>query len=78
LTNVDLYTFCAMHWPSDEMWRPVLFYGFYSDATWPLDENYAKWIVTLYCPWTISVDNLLVAEIEDGPSTYALFFSWKT
>ena len=73
LTDVDLYIFCAKHWPSEEKWRPVLFYRFYSTATWPLDEKYAKWIVTIYYPWEVSIEQLLVPTIEGDLSTYAKY-----
>jgi hypothetical protein len=58
LENVSLYFFCCCHWPYDAKVKPVQFYGFHNKPKWPLEEQYSKWILTIYFPWCDSVDEL--------------------
>ena len=62
LYNINLYKYCALHW-SESQQRPVQFYGFNQRPTWPLDEKYCKWMLTIFKNWENNVDEL---KAEDG------------
>ena len=58
--NENIYEFCV-HWYRTS--KVPQFYGFHDLATWPLRENYAQWMLTLYKPWRQSINEL---KGEDG------------
>jgi hypothetical protein len=68
LHDISLYRFCCCHWPHDKQQKPVLFFGFHDKATWPLEESYSKWILTIYYPWIDTPEEL-------QRPTYAEFLS---
>jgi hypothetical protein len=68
LHGISLYEFCCCHWPHDSKHKPVQFFGFNNQPSWPLDEVYSKWILTIYHPWIDNPDEL-------KQPTYADFLS---
>ncbi len=57
LEHENLYTYCALHWHTSGP-KPIQFFGFHDKATWPLDETYAKWMLTFFKPWRENIDTL--------------------
>ena len=57
LSTVNLYQYCSMHWHKNQV-RPVQFYGYYNKPTWPLNESFSKWTLTLYKPWHKDIGEL--------------------
>ena len=57
LEDCNVYTYCAKHWSKSKD-RPPQFFGFNDKPSWPLTEDYSKWILTLYKPWRQSSDEL--------------------
>jgi hypothetical protein len=55
LETENLYRFIAWYWPSgtERNSKPKVpqIFGYHDKATWPLKEEYAKMIITLYVPW---------------------------
>ena len=68
LIDLNLYTFCV-DWKSIP--RPPQFFGFNDQATWPLKEDYAKWMIALFKPWKNSLEEL---KGEDGTYKSTLEF----
>ena len=58
--HLNVYQFCV-NWQKTP--KAPQFFGFHNQPTWPLEENYAKWMLTLYKPWRQSTDEL---KGEDG------------
>ena len=56
-STVNLYQYCSMYWHMNQV-RPVQFYGYYNKPTWPLNESFSKWTLTLYKPWHKDIDEL--------------------
>jgi hypothetical protein len=65
LSNISLYRFCCCHWPYDSQQKPVQFFGFHDQATWPLDDAYSKWILTIYYPWLHTPEELQLPTYAD-------------
>ena len=61
--NTNIYQFCV-NWQRTP--RPPQFFGYHDLATWPLLENYAQWMLTLYKPWRQSID-----ELKGNDGTFA-------
>jgi hypothetical protein len=72
LDDVNLYMFVAKHYKKNKLVAPQ-FFGFYNKPTWPLDETYSMWMLTLYKPWQNSLDSL-----KEGDSfvTALLDYMW--
>lgn len=65
LENVNLYTYCADFWKQGKKIIPQ-FFGYFNRPSWPLEESYSKWTLTLYKPWHVSID-----ELKQGHETFA-------
>lgn len=64
LKDCNIYTFCAKHWSKNKD-RPPQFIVFHDRPSWPLTEDYSKWILPSYKPWSKSTE-----EIKHSDGTY--------
>ena len=62
--NLNLYTWCALHWKKDKLHVPQ-FFGYSDYPTWPLTEEYSKWKLTFFKPWRNSVE-----EVKSGHESF--------
>ena len=74
LSDINLYTFCSKHW-IDHKERPPQFFGFHNKPTWPLEENYSRWMLILYKPWRKIDDDL--KDINDETFATTLCNFWR-
>jgi hypothetical protein len=49
LEHVNLFVFCAQHMFTKEVIPQ--FFGFFDKPTWPLAEEWSRWMLTFYKPW---------------------------
>jgi hypothetical protein len=75
LNHLNLYKFVVYHWDNKEGSLTIpQFFGYDDTPTWPLKEEYSKWMLTFFKPWRASVDEL---KAEDGTFKTALeLFMW--
>jgi hypothetical protein len=55
--DLNLYTWCALHWKKDKLYVPQ-FFGYDKYPIWPLTEEYSKWQLTFFKPWRNSIDDV--------------------
>lgn len=72
LDHINLYIFASCKYLKGPPVVPQ-FFGFKNAATWPLNEEYAMWMMRLFCPFRGSMDSLKV----DGTYARALeLYMW--
>ena len=72
--NLNLYTWCALHWKEDKLHIPQLF-GYNNYPTWPLNEDYSKWKLTFFKPWRNHVDEVKSGRDSFRESLEAYYFN---
>ena len=55
--NTNLYCFVVRHWKKNKESIPQ-FFGYNNNPSWPLSEEYSKWMLTFYKPWNNDVTEL--------------------
>ena len=63
-----MFTYTTKYW-SKKGDIVCQFFGYHNTPSWPLDENYSKWTLTLYKPWIKSTNEL---KAEDDTFTTTL------
>ena len=56
LDGINVYKFCVYHF-SSKVIIPQ-FFGFKDIPTWPLQEEYSKWMLSIFKPWRDSIEDL--------------------
>ena len=56
LEGINVYKFCVYHF-SSKVIIPQ-FFGFKDVPTWPLEEEYSKWMLNIFKPWRASSEEL--------------------
>ena len=69
LNELNLYKFCAFHWNSKPDAIIPHFFGFRDVGTWPLKEEYSKFMLVIFKPWRTTCETL---KHEDGTYSSAL------
>ena len=60
LDQINVYKFCVYHF-SSKVIIPQ-FFGFKDVPTWPLQEEYSKWMLTIFKPWRVAAEELRHAD----------------
>ena len=68
LSNVNLYLWTVHHWSKNNKTIPQ-FFGYDNSPTWPLKEEYSKWMLTFFKPWRTDINDL---KAMDGTFKTAL------
>ena len=76
MEHYSLYQFAATSYIATNK-QPVdivpIFNGFDDNPCWPLTEEFAKWQLTIHCPWRYSVDTL---KLNDSFAQKLEEFMW--
>jgi len=68
LSNANLYLWTVHHWSKNNKTIPQ-FFGYDNSPTWPLKEEYSKWMLTFFKPWRTDINDL---KAMDGTFKTAL------
>lgn len=55
--HLNVYKWVSTGWRKNKTVIPQ-FFGYNSNASWPMKEDFSKWNLTLFKPWTTSVEEL--------------------